>query len=134
MLILEILKSAVLGIIEGITEWLPVSSTGHIILFDEFIPLNASAAFKDISSLLLLSKVKDALAEAGYAVGNIDATIVAQAPKMAPHIPEMKQKIAATLGCSEDVVNVKATTEEKLGFTGSEEGIAAHAVCLLYAV
>ena len=95
---------------------------------------DTSAAFKDISSLLLLSKVKDALAEAGYAVGNIDATIVAQAPKMAPHIPEMKQKIAATLGCSEDVVNVKATTEEKLGFTGSEEGIAAHAVCLLYAV
>ena len=93
---------------------------------------DSDANYKGISSLLLLEKVAHALHRAGYTVGNIDATVVAQAPKMAPHIPAMKQKIAATLGCSEDVVNVKATTEEKLGFTGTKQGIAAHAVCLVY--
>ena len=93
---------------------------------------DSDVSYKGISSLLLLEKVAHALHTAGYTVGNIDATIVAQAPKMAPHIAAMKQKIAATLGCSEDVVNVKATTEEKLGFTGAKQGIAAHAVCLVY--
>ena len=92
---------------------------------------DSKAEFKDISSLLLLDRVGKALAEKGFGIGNIDATVIAQAPKMAPHIREMRQKIAATLGCSEDVVNVKATTEEKLGFTGAGEGIAAHAVCLI---
>lgn len=92
---------------------------------------DSSDEYLSISSLLLLQRVREKITEAGYFVGNIDATVVAQAPKMAPHIPLMKQKIAATLGCSEDVVNVKATTEEKLGFTGTEQGIAAHAVCLL---
>jgi len=67
----------------------------------------------------------------GYVVGNVDATIIAQAPKMAPHIPAMAANIAADLGVAPDRVNVKATTTEKLGFTGRGEGIAAQAVCLL---
>ena len=67
----------------------------------------------------------------GYAVGNVDATIVAQAPKMAPHIESMRARIAEDLGVELDAVNVKATTTEKLGFTGREEGIAVHAVALL---
>ena len=92
---------------------------------------DTKAEYKNICSLILLQRVAKALEEKGFSVGNIDATIIAQAPKMASYIGEMKQKIAATLGCSEDVVNVKATTEEKLGFTGAGEGIAAHAVCLL---
>ena len=67
----------------------------------------------------------------GYTVGNIDATVIAQRPKLASYIPEMKKNIADALGCDEARVNVKATTEEHLGFTGRGEGIAAHAVCLL---
>ena len=70
----------------------------------------------------------------GYVVGNVDATIVAQAPKMAPHIDTMRERIAEDLGVALDQVNVKATTTEKLGFTGREEGIAVHAVALLVKV
>lgn len=88
-------------------------------------------AYKGADSLVLLARVADLVKEKGYALGNLDATILAQAPKLAPHIPAMKENIAAVLGVSADQVNVKATTEEKLGFTGSGEGIAAHAVCLL---
>ena len=69
--------------------------------------------------------------EKGYVLGNLDATILAQAPKLAPHIPAMKDNLARVLGVSVAAVNVKATTEEHLGFTGSGEGMAAHAVCLL---
>ena len=88
-------------------------------------------AYLGISSLLLLEKVGTILRETGFFVGNIDATIIAQRPKLAPYIDTMRDKIAATLGIDPTRVNVKATTEEHLGFTGSGEGIAAHAVCLL---
>ena len=72
------------------------------------------------------------LSEKGYGIGNIDAVIIAQKPKMAPHIPQMKENIAEALEIDMDCLNIKATTEEKLGFTGREEGIASEAVCLLY--
>ena len=89
-------------------------------------------AFKDADSLLLAQKVAARLHEGGWKIGNIDATILAQAPKLAPYIPQMREKIAAALGVSADRVSVKATTEEGLGFTGEELGIAAHAVSLIY--
>lgn len=87
--------------------------------------------FKGADSRVLLRHVVGLLKAKGYAVGNVDATIVAQAPKMAPHIDSMRAHIAADLGVELDAVNVKATTTEKLGFTGREEGIAVHAVALL---
>ena len=88
-------------------------------------------AYKGADSLALTRRVAEVMAERGYRLGNVDATVIAQAPKMAPHIPAMRQNIAAAFGVDTDRVSVKATTEEKLGFTGSGEGIAAHAVCLL---
>jgi 2-C-methyl-D-erythritol 2,4-cyclodiphosphate synthase len=87
--------------------------------------------YKGADSLVLTRRVAEVMVERGYRLGNIDATVIAQAPKMAPHIPLMRQKIAAAFGVEVDRVSVKATTEEKLGFTGSGEGIASHAVCLL---
>ncbi|MDD6273818.1 MAG: 2-C-methyl-D-erythritol 2,4-cyclodiphosphate synthase [Clostridiaceae bacterium] len=87
--------------------------------------------YRGISSLLLLEQVRRLLADAGWRAGNIDATVIAQRPKLAPFLDEMRQKLAATLGISPDCVNVKATTEEGLGFSGRGEGIAAHAVALL---
>ena len=87
--------------------------------------------YKGISSLKLLAHVGRLLAEHGYRVGNIDSTIVAQQPKMAPHIPQMRQNIADTLGISIDQVSVKATTTEHLGFEGRMEGISAQAIALL---
>lgn len=92
---------------------------------------DSDPAYKGISSLLLLKRVGELLNEHGYQVGNLDATIIAQRPKMAPHIEKMRENIAETLGIAESQVNVKATTEEHLGFTGREEGIASQAVCLL---
>ena len=77
------------------------------------------------------SKVKDAIAERGWKVTNIDSTVIAQAPKLAPYVNQMVAHIAADLGASPDGINIKATTTEKLGFAGREEGIAAHAVVLL---
>ena len=88
-------------------------------------------AYAGIDSMLLLARVRDMLTEKGYAVGNVDATILAQRPKLAGHIPQMRRNIAQVLGVEEDCINVKATTEEGLGFTGSGEGMAAHAVTLL---
>lgn len=88
-------------------------------------------AFKDADSLELLKTVVKAIAEKGFKAVNIDATIIAQKPKMSPHIPLMRKNIAEALGISIDCVNVKATTEEKLGFTGAGEGISAHCVCLI---
>lgn len=88
-------------------------------------------AFKDISSLLLLARVSERIARKGFRIENIDSVIIAQKPKMLPHIPQMKEKIAAVLGVSIDRVGVKATTTEWLGFVGREEGIACSAVCLL---
>jgi len=85
-------------------------------------------AFEGISSLVLLSKVGAMLQAKGYRIGNIDATIVAQRPKLAGYIGQMNENIAQTLQLPADAVNVKATTEEKLGFTGTEQGISAYAV------
>lgn len=84
--------------------------------------------YKGADSLKLLEEVGRLLAEKGYAVGNVDATIVAQRPKMAPHIPVMRENIARVLHVDVDRINVKATTEEHLGFTGSGQGISAYAV------
>ena len=92
---------------------------------------DTDAAYKGADSLVLLGRVSEVLREAGYAPVNIDATILCQRPKLAPHIDAMRSNIAARLGMRAEDVSVKATTEEKLGFTGSGEGIAAHAVCLI---
>ena len=88
-------------------------------------------AYKGISSILLLEHVTKLLREHHYEIGNIDATIIAQKPKMAPHIPQMRANMAKAMGINESQLNIKATTEEKLGFTGREEGIASQAICLL---
>ena len=87
--------------------------------------------YRGISSVRLLAYVDQLLEENGYSVGNIDATIIAQRPKMAPYIPKIRENIANTLGLELDQVNIKATTEEGLGFTGSGDGISAQAVCIL---
>lgn len=87
--------------------------------------------YKGISSLLLLKETVCRLSGAGYVTGNIDAVIMAQAPKLGPYLPQMAVNLSKVLGVEPDQVNVKATTEEGLGFTGSGEGIAAHAVCLI---
>lgn len=87
--------------------------------------------YKDISSILLLSKVHELMKEHGYSIGNIDSTIAAQRPKLAPYIESMREKIANTLHTSIDNVNIKATTTEKLGFVGREEGISSYTVVLL---
>ena len=89
---------------------------------------DTDAAYKGISSMVLLSRVGELLKARGYEIGNIDATIVAQKPKLAPYIMEMNENIAKTLNTSVDRINVKATTEEQLGFTGTEQGISAYAV------
>ena len=88
-------------------------------------------AYLGIDSMILLDRVRAAVEKKGLRVGNVDCTILAQKPKLAPFIPQMKQRIAEVLKVDPDQVNVKATTEERLGFTGAEQGIAAHAVCLL---
>lgn len=87
--------------------------------------------YKNANSMNLLTRVKEIVSENGYNIENIDATIVAQAPKMMVHIMAMRENIANALGIDIDQINVKATTEEKLGFTGRGEGISAHSVCLL---
>ncbi|MDZ7584879.1 MAG: 2-C-methyl-D-erythritol 2,4-cyclodiphosphate synthase [Thiobacillus sp.] len=92
---------------------------------------DTDAAFAGIDSRILLRRVAEQLKSRGWRVGNVDATIIAQAPKMAPHIARMTAHIADDLGVTIEHVNVKATTTEKLGFTGRGEGIAAEAVCLI---
>ena len=87
--------------------------------------------YKGISSMELLGCVAEKIAQAGFQVGNIDVTLLAQRPKIKPFIPQMVENIASVLGIDAGRVNVKATTEEGLGFTGSMEGMACHAVCLL---
>mgnify|MGYP000853344038 CR=1 FL=1 len=87
--------------------------------------------YKDVSSIELLKKVKELIEEKLYMIENIDATIIAQKPKLGPYIPKMVEKIAQVLEIEEDQLNIKATTEEGLGFTGQGKGIAAKAVCLL---
>ena len=87
--------------------------------------------YKGADSLMLLREVYRKISEKGFRVGNIDVTMIAQKPKLKDFIPQMQENIAAAVGVTPDRVNVKATTEEKLGFTGSGEGMACHAVCLL---
>ena len=84
-----------------------------------------------ISSLVLLGRVRDMLSQQGFSVVNVDGTIIAQRPKLSPYIPSMRKNIAAVLGIEEARINLKATTEEGLGFTGTGQGMAAHAVALL---
>ncbi|OFI05514.1 2-C-methyl-D-erythritol 2,4-cyclodiphosphate synthase [Clostridium acetireducens DSM 10703] len=87
--------------------------------------------YKNISSLLLLSKVKNIIYSKGYSINNIDSVIIAQKPKLSPFINDMKKNICTILNIKEDQINIKATTEEGLGFTGKEEGIAAQSICML---
>ncbi len=89
-------------------------------------------AYKGADSRVLLRRVVEIIAGRGYKVGNVDVTIIAQAPKMLPHIPQMITNVASDLGIAEDRVSVKATTTERLGFTGRAEGIAAQATALIY--
>lgn len=89
-------------------------------------------SYRGADSLVLLALVGEMIKNEGYEVGNIDATVIAQAPKLAPFIPQMRLNIARALEIELGAVSVKATTEEHLGFTGEEKGIAAHSVCLLY--
>ena len=88
-------------------------------------------AYLGADSLKLAARVAELVEKNGYTIGNVDATVLAQEPKLAPHITAMREKIAAALSCPVDAVSIKATTEEGLGFTGEKKGIAAHAVCLL---
>jgi 2-C-methyl-D-erythritol 2,4-cyclodiphosphate synthase len=92
---------------------------------------DTDSEYKDIDSRILLRDVANKIRAVGYRIGNVDATIIAQAPKMAPHIPQMLANIAADLGIPANAVNVKATTTEQLGYTGRGEGVAAQAVVLL---
>ena len=87
--------------------------------------------YKGADSLRLAGEVKNLVCQDGWRIGNVDATVIAQAPKLAPHIPLMRQNLADTLGLPLDRVSVKATTEERLGFTGEKLGIATHAVCTM---
>ena len=87
--------------------------------------------YKGIDSMLLLEKVVNRITEKGYRLGNLDVTMIAQRPKMKPHIPQMIENLARALRVEPSRINVKATTEERLGFTGREEGMSCHAVCLL---
>ena len=92
---------------------------------------DSEVAYAGADSIALLERVTALLREHGWQVGNVDATVVAQAPKLAPYIPEMRRRLAEAMGLDVDCVSVKATTEERLGFTGSGEGMAAHAVALI---
>ena len=92
---------------------------------------DSDPAYKNADSLKLLGEVSKIIAEKGYALLNLDVTVIAEKPKLAPYIPEMRKRIAAALGAKVSAVSVKATTEEGLGFTGGCDGIAAHAVVLL---
>ena len=92
---------------------------------------DTDSKFKGADSLKLMEHVYEIMKEEGYVLGNIDCTIIAQAPKMAPHIPQMRENFARIMHTDIKNINVKATTEEKLGFTGSGEGISAQSICLL---
>ena len=117
----DVLTHAVMDAIIGA---LCLGDIGH--LFPDNDP-----AFLGADSLILCSRVCEIMKEKGYKIGNVDATIIAQAPKMAPHIEKMRENLARVLDTDVSNVSVKATTEEKLGFTGEGLGISAHAVCLL---
>ena len=89
-------------------------------------------AYKGISSMLLLQKVRDLLSENFFSIANVDMTIMAQRPRIGPHIEAMRENIAEVLGIGKSRINIKATTTERLGFVGREEGIAAEAICSIY--
>lgn len=112
------------AVMDAVLGAMAVGDIGH--LFPDKDP-----AYKGADSLMLTRKVAQMLTDHGYRLVNIDATVIAQAPRLAPHITSMRAKIAEAFGVSVEDVSVKATTEEHLGFTGSGEGIAAHAVCLI---
>ena len=92
---------------------------------------NTSSEFKNIDSKILLARVVKLLSDKKYAIGNIDATVILENPKIAPHIQAMKKALAIVMGIEEDCVSVKATTNEKMGFIGREEGVSAHAVAMI---
>ena len=92
---------------------------------------DSDASFRNIDSRVLLRRVAELLLQKGYKISNVDVTVLAQAPKLAPHIPAMRTNLAADLKIPVDTVSIKATTTEKMGFIGREEGIAAHAVALI---
>ena len=92
---------------------------------------DTSASTLGMDSKVILAKVIDLIATKGYKVGNIDATVCAERPKINPHVPAMKACLAHVMGCDEDQVSIKATTTERLGFTGREEGMSAYAVALI---
>lgn len=92
---------------------------------------DTDSAYKGISSVALLEHVTQLMKDHGYCIGNVDAIVIAQRPKIGPHFPAMKKILSEAMDCEESRINLKATTEEKLGFTGREEGMAAQAVCLL---
>lgn len=117
----DVLTHAVMDALLGACA---LGDIGH--LFPDSDPAYAGA-----DSLKLLDAVTALLKEKGFTPGNVDVTVIAQAPKLAPHIPEMRKNLSVRLGIPLDRVSVKATTEEHLGFTGAGEGIAAHAVCLV---
>lgn len=112
------------AIMDAIIGALCLGDIGH--LFPDNDP-----AFLDADSLILCSRICEIMKKKGYEIGNIDATIIAQSPKMAPHIEKMRENLARVLDTDVSNISVKATTEEKLGFTGEGLGISAHAVCLL---
>ncbi|AXA34065.1 2-C-methyl-D-erythritol 2,4-cyclodiphosphate synthase [Francisella adeliensis] len=93
---------------------------------------DTDAQFKNTDSKFFLAEIKKMLDDKGYTIGNLDCTIVAQAPKMLPHIESMKACLSNILAIGIDQINIKATTTEKLGFVGRKEGIASHVVCLIY--
>lgn len=112
------------AIMDAVLGALAAGDIGH--LFPDRDPAYAGA-----DSWLLACRVCELMTECGFRIGNLDATVIAQAPRLSPYIPAMRERIAAAFGTDVTRVSVKATTEEHLGFTGSGEGIAAHAVCLL---
>lgn len=112
------------AVMDAIIGALALGDIGH--LFPDNDP-----AYEGADSLVLCSRVAELMKEKGYVIGNIDATVIAQAPKMAPFIGQMRENIASALNTEVENISVKATTEEKLGFTGEGLGISAHAVCLL---
>lgn len=95
---------------------------------------DTSGEFKDIDSKILLQRTKDLITREGYAIINIDASLCLEAPRIKPHIPAMQETIAGILGISTRDISIKATTTEKMGFVGREEGLTAHAVCLLKSI
>ena len=112
------------AVADAVLGALAAGDIGH--LFPDSDP-----AYEGADSIVLCSHVASLMSERGYEICNIDATLIAQEPKIAPYTDAMRSNLARAFGCSQDRVSVKATTEERLGFTGSLEGISAHAVCLL---